>query len=96
MNSGGDRIEWNYIGTLTNGIGFDTGTFDARIDRGDVIKGVDEGMKGLCVGGRRRMIMHHSYGYGPEGKASLHKCSFIKSNRLMKITRLSKAENLRN
>lgn len=64
---GGDRIEWNYIGTLTNGIGFDTGTFDARIDRGDVIKGVDEGMKGLCVGGRRRMIMHHSYGYGPEG-----------------------------
>ena len=66
--TGGDRIKWHYVGTLTNGVGFDTGNFEARIDHGDVIKGVNEGMKGLCVGGKRRMIMHHSYGYGPGGK----------------------------
>jgi len=73
--TGGDRINWHYIGTLTNGVGFDTGNFNAKIDNGDVIQGVNEAMKGLCVGGRRRMIMHHDYAYGPSGTGGIPRYS---------------------
>jgi len=68
---GDDKIKWAYIGTLTNGVGFDSGDFSATIDHGHVIKGVNEAMKGLCVGGKRRMIMHHSYAYGPSGTGGI-------------------------
>jgi len=68
---GDDRIEWAYAGTLTNGVGFDSGDFSATIDHGHVIKGVNEAMKGLCVGGKRRMIMHHDYAYGPSGTGGI-------------------------
>ena len=68
---GEDKITWAYVGTLTNGVGFDTGDFSATIDHRHVIKGVNEAMKGLCVGGKRRMIMHHSYAYGPSGTGGI-------------------------
>ena len=48
---GGDTISWHYIGTLSDGTGFDSGNFHATIDKGQVITGVNEAMKGLCVGG---------------------------------------------
>jgi len=67
----GDKIKWNYIGTLTNGKMFDSGDFSATIDAGHVISGVNEAMKGLCVGGERRMIMHHEYAYGARGTSGI-------------------------
>ena len=66
--TGNDQIKWHYIGTLSDGTGFDTGDFSATIDHHHVITGVNEAMKGLCVGGKRRMVMHHSYAYGPSGR----------------------------
>jgi FKBP-type peptidyl-prolyl cis-trans isomerase len=64
---GGDMITWNYVGTFANGGGFATGFFHAKIDNGEVIPGVNEAMKGLCVDGKREMVMHHSQAYGPRG-----------------------------
>jgi len=68
---GGDTISWHYIGTLSDGTGFDTGNFQATIDNRQVITGVNEAMKGLCVGGKRRMVMHHSYAYGSRGRPKI-------------------------
>jgi len=64
---GGDMITWNYVGTFANGEGFASGYFHATIDNGEVIPGVNEAMKGLCVDGKREMVMHHSQAYGERG-----------------------------
>jgi len=68
---GGDTIKWHYSGKLTDGTVFDTGDFTAVIDNREVIQGVNEAMKGLCVGGKRFMLMHHSYGYGSRGTGNI-------------------------
>jgi len=64
---GGDMITWNYVGTFADGKGFASGYFQATIDKGEVIPGVNEAMKGLCVDGKREMVMHHSQAYGERG-----------------------------
>jgi len=63
----GDKITWNYVGTFADGKGFASGYFHASIDKGEVIPGVNEAMKGLCVDGKREMVMHHSQAYGERG-----------------------------
>jgi len=64
---GGDTITWYYVGTFATGEGFASGHFQAAIDKGEVIPGVNEAMKGLCVDGKREMVMHHSQAYGERG-----------------------------
>jgi len=63
----GDKITWNYVGTFATGKGFASGYFYATIEKDEVIPGVNEAMKGLCVDGRREMVMHHSQAYGERG-----------------------------
>jgi FKBP-type peptidyl-prolyl cis-trans isomerase len=68
----GSTVSVHYKGTLSNGKEFDNSytrneplTF--TIDNGDVIKGWDEGIKGMKVGGKRILTIPPSLGYGKAG-----------------------------
>lgn len=65
----GDRVAVHYTGWLLNG-----DKFDSSLDRGQkfvfqlgarqVIRGWDEGVQGMQVGGKRRLTIPPEYGYG--------------------------------
>lgn len=68
----GQTVTVNYVGKLTNGKVFDEsakhgGTFDFEIGTGHVIRGWDEGVATMRPGGRRRLVIPPSLGYGAQG-----------------------------
>ena len=72
----GQTITVNYTGKLIDGKTFDSNVdpafhhvqpFSTPIGVGRVIKGWDEGMLTMKVGGKRRLIIPASLGYGPNG-----------------------------
>lgn len=68
----GQKVEVHYIGTLENGTKFDSSRdrgkpFDFNIGTGQVIKGWDEGLSTMKVGGRRQLIIPPDLGYGSRG-----------------------------
>lgn len=68
----GDTIIINYIGSLLNGQKFDSSydrgkPFETQIGVGHVIKGWDEGVIGMMLGGKRRLTIPASLGYGEQG-----------------------------
>lgn len=67
----GDRVTVNYKGTLLNGEMFDQSygkaPFDFQIGGGQVIRGWDQGVAGMHVGGLRKLTIPASLGYGDEG-----------------------------
>jgi FKBP-type peptidyl-prolyl cis-trans isomerase len=72
----GKNVSVNYRGTLTNGTVFDESykrgqPFDFRLGAGEVIKGWDEGVKGMKVGGRRKLIIPPALAYGSEDKGTI-------------------------
>lgn len=68
----GDTVTVNYVGSFTNGSVFDasanhgTTGFTFPLGAGQVIKGWDEGVAGMKVGGKRKLIVPASLGYGPQ------------------------------
>jgi FKBP-type peptidyl-prolyl cis-trans isomerase len=69
----GQTVTVHYTGTLENGKKFDSsrdrGTpADFRIGVGVVIKGWDEGLMSMKVGGRRKLVIPSALGYGPVGR----------------------------
>lgn len=69
----GQTVTVHYTGTLENGKKFDSsvdrGTpADFRIGVGAVIKGWDEGLMTMKVGGKRRLVVPANLGYGPAGR----------------------------
>lgn len=69
----GQTVTVHYTGTLANGKKFDSsldrGTpADFRIGVGNVIKGWDEGLMTMKVGGKRRLVIPSNLGYGPTGR----------------------------
>ncbi len=68
----GTRASVHYTGTLENGTKFDSSrdrgeVFAFTIGASEVIKGWDEGVAGMKVGGRRKLTIPSSIGYGAKG-----------------------------
>lgn len=67
----GDKVKVHYTGTLMNGKQFDSSVgkspFEFTIGQGQVIKGWDEGVPGMKVGGKRKLTIPWKLAYGETG-----------------------------
>src|SRR5882757_480455 len=68
----GKHVRVHYTGWLTTGKKFDSSVdagkpFDFTIGNGEVIKGWEEGVAGMRVGGKRQLRIPPALGYGAEG-----------------------------
>jgi peptidylprolyl isomerase len=70
----GKQVKVHYTGTLENGKQFDSSVgkqpFSFVIGVGQVIPGWDEGVMGMKVGGKRKLIIPSKLGYGAAGAGS--------------------------
>jgi FKBP-type peptidyl-prolyl cis-trans isomerase len=72
----GDDIVVHYVGKLDDGRQFDSSRarqdpLDFALGAGDVIKGWDEGIAGMKVGGRRKLHIPARLAYGEHGLAGI-------------------------
>jgi FKBP-type peptidyl-prolyl cis-trans isomerase len=63
---GGDLVKWYFNSTLINGQPLETSYRHLTIDANETLQGVNEGVKGLCVGGKRTIVVHNVLAYGAE------------------------------
>jgi FKBP-type peptidyl-prolyl cis-trans isomerase FkpA len=68
----GDQVEVHYTGWLENGTKFDSSVdrgqpFVFPLGAGRVIRGWDEGVATMKVGGKRKLVIPASLGYGERG-----------------------------
>jgi FKBP-type peptidyl-prolyl cis-trans isomerase FkpA len=68
----GRTVSVHYTGWLPNGEKFDSSRdrnqpFDFTLGAGEVIAGWDEGVAGMKVGGRRKLVIPPNLAYGPAG-----------------------------
>jgi peptidyl-prolyl cis-trans isomerase A (cyclophilin A) len=70
--SSGDTVSVHYVGTLTDGKEFDSSRkhgqpFSFELGAGRVIKGWDQGVAGMRVGGKRKLTIPPDLAYGARG-----------------------------
>lgn len=68
----GQTVSVHYTGTLTDGSKFDSSLdrgqpFSFVLGAGNVIAGWDQGVKGMKVGGKRKLTIPHDLAYGDRG-----------------------------
>lgn len=68
----GKQVTVHYVGTLTDGSKFDSSRdrgkgFSFRLGGGQVIKGWDQGVAGMKVGGLRKLTIPSDLAYGDRG-----------------------------
>jgi len=68
----GQKVTVHYTGWLTNGTKFDSSKdrnepFVFGLGKGQVIRGWDEGVQGMKVGGKRKLTIPPAMGYGARG-----------------------------
>ena len=72
----GNKVTVHYTGWLKNGTKFDSSVdnhkpFEFTLGAGQVIKGWDEGVVGMKVGGKRQLRIPPKLGYGAAGVGAL-------------------------
>lgn len=72
----GQRVKVHYVGNLVDGKKFDSSRdrgdpFTFTLGVGQVIKGWDEGVKGMKVGGVRKLTIPSDMGYGARGAGAV-------------------------
>lgn len=72
----GQTLSVDYVGKLENGIKFDSSydkgrPMDFQYNVTPMIKGWDEGLKTMKVGGKRNLIVPPSLGYGAQGRPGI-------------------------
>ncbi|KAL9271384.1 Peptidyl-prolyl cis-trans isomerase FKBP15-1-like protein [Drosera capensis] len=68
----GDKVKVHYRGALTDGTVFDSSyergdPIDFELGAGQVIKGWDQGLLGMCIGEKRKLRIPAKLGYGDHG-----------------------------
>lgn len=72
-----NKVVVNYTGTLQDGSIFDSSLkpgrtpFTFTLGAGSVIKGWDQGVKGMRVGGKRKLTIPPDLGYGDNGAGNV-------------------------
>jgi len=66
----------HYVGRLTNGNKFDSSRdrgkpFEANLGTGEVIRGLDKGIRGMKEGGIRKLTIPPELGYGSKSTGSI-------------------------
>ena len=72
----GQQVSVHYVGTFPDGEEFDasregSAPFTFRLGGGEVIRGWDEGVDGMHVGGKRQLVIPPALGYGTEGSGPI-------------------------